>query len=122
MSGSVILRLPGMTPIPLTADLAPHLEAALREHRRRRTGARDLAQEVERFLRRHHAASVVEIARGIRARDHAVRTILCSDSRFSRVSPPAGRSIRVKAWTVSSDARDVVPASGTGSAESTGQR
>ena len=77
-----MLKLPGITPIPLTAELATHLEAALREHRRRRPGSRDLAQEATGFLRRHPLASTIEIARGIGARDHDVRTILHSEPRF----------------------------------------
>jgi hypothetical protein len=110
-----MLELPGLAPTPLAAELASHLEVALRQHRRRGSLSRDLFREIEAFLRRHPGASTVEIARGIRARDTDVRAVLNDNPNFQHphsARPDEGRGTR---WALTTSPAEPVPKPGTGS-------
>ena len=113
MSVPVFLELPGLVPIPLTAELVPYLEATLRTYRRSLTGSRDLARDIQSFLLVHPGSRTIEIARGISARDTNVRDTLESDRRFQRACTPPCRTGRAKYWEWAVSESEPVPRSGT---------
>lgn len=95
------LTLPAGSVLILPSEAASVLEATLREHRRASKPVRDLGAAAEQFLLRNgEAATPSEIARGISARDSAVRAILKNDPRFSRAPRLPHRSPKAKLWTV----------------------
>ena len=112
MSRTITLRLPGIPPIPVTAETAACLEHALHEYRRAQTPSRDYAAEISDYLNEHPAASTAEIARGIHARDERVRAAL-SNSAFERVRNAHNGKGRGTRWTLAPNPRELVPSPGT---------
>jgi len=121
MTAPLELRMPDGVAWPLSADLVADLEAAVRAWNRQNTRPRGIEDEIETYLSDHPAASALEIARGIRARDHDVRAILINNPRFTRVTPPAGCSRRVKTWILAPTAPQAVPENGIGGSAATGE-
>lgn len=105
------LTMPDGTRWPVSEELVEELEAAVRAWRRQNRDVRDLPAEIEAFLRERHLASALEIARGIRARDHLVRRTLNNDPRFlGPYKGPKGAS-RARRWMLAPSAEERVPAS-----------
>jgi len=115
MNTEVTLVVPGHDPISVNAEIAAKLEKALRDYRHTTGTGRDLPAEIVAFLRKHPPSLTVEIARGIRARDAAVRSVLCNDPSFEQPRD-VGQSIgRGKRWTLATAPAELVPKPGTGS-------
>lgn len=107
--------------IPLTNEVVTQLEAELRSLRRSNTKRRNLVSEIRAYLTDHPGSSALEIARAIRARDHDIRSILRAGAPFQSVSPPAGRSGRLKAWKLAPTPAEAVPWDGTSGSAGDGE-
>lgn len=96
--------------LSLSPELVAELERVVRDWRRQRAVEfRPLGDEIAEYLRQHPSASVVEVARALRARDQLVRETLRSDLRFQRGSPPPGASRRLKSWMLAGEAHSSRP-------------
>jgi|SRR5579862_2379353 len=115
LTDTVALRLSnGETlTLELTDDIVAQLKAAIRAWGRSTCVARDLANEIHAFLADHPASSAIEIARELHIRDRDVRRVLDADPRFIRVSPPPGRSTKLRAWAAAQEEKRPVPAART---------
>jgi fatty acid-binding protein DegV len=95
--------------LTLSAELIAELEEVVRRWRRQQRAPRRLADEIATYLEKHHAASTIELARALRARDQDVRDALQNDPRFQPLSPPIGTSTRRKSWALASKSTSSVP-------------
>jgi hypothetical protein len=107
--------------VVIRPEEVPGLAATIRSWNRESRPPRDLAAEIVSYLATNPGASVPEIARAIRARDHDVRSNLQGDERFRIVSPKPGRSSRVIGWAIAPDRSQPVPVDGTSGSESGGE-
>lgn len=110
----------GLT-IVLPPEAVPAIKAAVKAWERRQRPARDLAVEIEAYVRAEGPATSDEIRRAIRARAVDVRHMLKTNARFALVPcTPPNRRRGTKCWALAHEMAPTVPAPGTRHAEGVG--